>query len=194
MLPLIERVARVTAIIGGMVLTALVILTCVSVLGRGLNTLGHSELLIGAAPGLAEWLIATGVAPITGDFELVEAGIAFAIFAFLPICQLYGGHATVDVFTALLSTRKNRVIRSFWEVVLSAIILLITWRLYVGMMDKMAYGETTFLLQFPVWWSYAASLVAAVIASVVAIYCAAARVLNLLTGRQYLPQSEGAGH
>ncbi len=194
MLPLIERIARATAIVGGVVLTLLVILTCVSVLGRGLNTLGHSEILTGMAPGMAKALIASGVAPVTGDFELVEAGIAFAIFAFLPICQLYGGHATVDVFTSFLSARKNRMIRTFWEVVLSAIILLITWRLFAGMMDKMRYGETTFLLQFPVWWSYAASLVAALIASVVAIYCAVARVLNLLTGREFLPQSEGAAH
>ena len=52
----------------------------------------------------------------------------------------------------------------------------------------MRFGETTFLLQFPVWWSYAASFAAAVVAVVVALYCAGARVLGLVTAKSYLPQ------
>ena len=61
-------------------------------------------------------------------------------------------------------------------------------------MNKMSYGETSFLLQFPVWWAYGLSFVAAVVASIVAVYCAAARVLELITGRKYMPHSEGAVH
>ena len=68
MLTLIDRLARFMALIGGLVLVALVILTCLSVLGRGLNTLGHSAFLTGLAPGMADALIASGVGPITGDF------------------------------------------------------------------------------------------------------------------------------
>jgi len=194
MLKLMEKLARLMAIIGGVVLSALVILTCVSVLGRGLNTLGHSDFLTGVSQGLADALIATGVGPVTGDFEVVEAGIAFAIFAFLPICQLYSAHATVDIFTSGLPKTANRGLMAFWEVVLTLVIWLITWRLFVGMQSKMSYGETTFLLQFPVWWAYAASFVAAVTASVVALYCAIARVAELVTGRGYMPYSGGAGH
>ena len=161
MLTLIDRLARFMALIGGLVLVALVILTCLSVLGRGLNTLGHSAFLTGLAPGMADALIASDVGPITGDFELVEAGIAFAIFAFLPICQLYSAHATVDVFTALLPDKPNRALRAFWEVVLALTICLITWRLFIGMQDKMRYGETTFMLQFPIWWAYGLSFLGA---------------------------------
>jgi TRAP-type C4-dicarboxylate transport system permease small subunit len=193
-LNLVERVARGMALVGGLVLVTLVVLTCVSVLGRGLNTLGHSDMLVALSEPLANALIATGVGPLTGDFELVEAGIAFAIFAFLPICQLHGGHATVDVFTSVLPWGVNRFIRTFWEVVLTAVIILITWRLYAGMQNKLDYGETTFLLQFPVWWAYAASFIAALIASFVGIYCAVARIAELVTGRQFLPHSEGAVH
>ncbi|SEL24353.1 Tripartite ATP-independent transporter, DctQ component [Roseivivax marinus] len=190
----IERLARIAAIVGGLVLTFLVILTCASVLGRGLNTLGHSDALTSMAPGLADWLIATGVGPINGDFELVEAGVAFAIFAFLPVCQLYGAHATVDLFTSALPERGHRAILAFWEVVLAGAIVLITWRLFVGMGDKMRYGETTFLLQFPVWWAYAASLVGAVVASVVGIYCAVARIIGVATGYTPLPNEVEAEH
>src|SRR6056297_1936457 len=189
----IERLARAMAILGGVVLTALVLLTCVSVLGRGLNSMGHSDWLTTLSQGVADGLIATGVGPVTGDFELVEAGIAFSIFAFLPICQLYAGHATVDVFTSGLSERLNRWLVAFWEVVLTAAIVVITWRLGVGMMDKISNGETTFLLQFPIWWAYAASLVAAVVASLTAVYCAVGRVLRAATGRDILPASGAEG-
>ncbi|SFL88349.1 TRAP transporter small permease [Shimia aestuarii] len=194
MLKLMERLARLMAIFGGIVLTALVILTCLSILGRSLNTIGHSDWLTGLSQGVADALLATGVGPINGDFELVEAGVAFAIFAFLPVCQLYCGHATVDVFTSMMSRRVNKILITFWDVILSAVIILITARLYEGMMNKMSYGETSFLLQFPVWWAYALSFSAAVVASITAIYCAVARVLELVTGRKFLPMSEGAVH
>ncbi|WP_439523397.1 TRAP transporter small permease [Marivita sp.] len=185
----IERLARTMAILGGLVLTGLVLLTCVSVLGRGLNSMGHSDWLTALSQSFAEGLIASGVGPVTGDFELVEAGIAFSIFAFLPICQLYAGHATVDVFTSRLSESINGWLIAFWDVVLTLIIWLITWRLCAGLLDKYGNGETTFLLQFPIWWAYAASFVAAFVASVTALYCSVGRVTFAATGRSILPAS-----
>ena len=192
MLRLVEILARTLALAGGLVLLALVILTCLSVLGRGLNTLGHADWLVALSPGLAKALIATGVGPITGDFELVEAGIAFAIFAFLPICQLYSGHATVDVFTRTLGVGGNRAIQAFWEIVLALAIVLLTWRLFDGLLGKYGNGETTFLLQFPIWWAYGASFLASLIAALVSIYCAFARIAEVTTGASYLPKRFGA--
>lgn len=183
---LVTRLARFMALLGGAVLLALVALTCVSVLGRGLNTFGHSALLGDLAPELAEALLASGVGAVTGDFEVVEAGIAFAIFAFLPICQLKAGHATVDIFTDQLPVKVNRMLVAFWEVVLTLIVLLIAWRLFEGLQSKYSYGETTFLLQFPVWWAYGASFVASVIAGLIALYVAGTRVAGVLTGRDDL--------
>jgi TRAP-type C4-dicarboxylate transport system permease small subunit len=185
----IERLARAMAILGGIVLTILVVLTCVSVFGRGLNSMGHSDWLTALSQSLADGLIAAGVGPVTGDFELVEAGIAFSIFAFLPICQLYAGHATVDVFTSRLSDRTNAWLIAFWDCVLTLVIWLITWRLFAGFLDKLGNGETTFLLQFPIWWAYAASFAAAFVASVTALYCSVGRVTYAATGRSILPVS-----
>jgi tripartite ATP-independent transporter DctQ subunit len=194
LLNLVGRLARFMAIIGGLVLTALIALTCVSVLGRGLNTLGHSGFLTSLSETLAHGLIATGVGPVLGDFELVEAGVCFTIFAFLPICQLRKGHATVDVFAVGFPHWLNRFLETFWEVLLSVVILLITWRLFVGMQDKMRYGETTFLLQFPIWWAYGASFLAAFMASIVAIFCAITRIVELFTGRKITPDAEEGFH
>jgi len=188
MLDLVTRIARLMALLGGLVLTTLVIMTCLSVLGRGLDQLGHADTLLARAPGLAAWL--SGFGPIRGDYELVEAGIAFAIFAFLPICQLSAGHATVDVFTNMMPGRTNRFLTAFWEVVLALVIIVIGWRLFIGFTAKIDNGQTSFLLQFPVWWAYGASFFAAAVAGIVGLYCAGARVLELATGRSYLPGVE----
>lgn len=194
MLSWIERLARGMAILGGVVLSLLILLVTISVLGRGGNSFGHWDWLESVAPGLAGWVIGTGIGPLNGDFELVEAGIAFSIFAFLPICQLHSGHATVDIFTSRLPARINTWLITFWEIVLSGAILLITARLFAGLLGKFQNGETTYILQFPIWWAYAASFAAALAASVVATYCAVARVLGALTGRRLLPDGEGTGH
>jgi TRAP-type C4-dicarboxylate transport system permease small subunit len=186
--------ARLMALIGGMVLTALVLLTCASVIGRGLNTFGHSAFFEGISQAAADGLIALGVGPISGDFELVEAGIAFAIFSFLPICQLFSAHATVDVFASYFPERVNKVLIAVWEIALAILIILITWRLFAGLEGKLRYGETTFLLRMPVWWAYSASFFASCIASIVSVYCAYARTAEAITGRRFMPSSEGAVH
>lgn len=160
----IQSLARITALLGGLVLLALVLMTTVSILGRS-----------------------AGLGEITGTYELLEAGIAFAIFSFLPITQLYGAHAKVDVFTSFLSTRTNRWIAAFWEIVLLLVILLIVWRLYEGTLSHYKRGGTTTFLQFPLWWPFTASFIAGLVASITAIYCAAMRILEALQNRTILP-------
>ena len=191
---MIFGLARLMALAGGLVLVGLILLTCASVLGRGGNTFGHSGLLEALAPGLAKALIGTGIGPVKGDFEIVEAGIAFSVFAFLPWCQLRQGHATVDVFTAMLPERWNRLLIAFWDVLFALVLALLAWRLFEGMMGKVRNGETTFLLQFPIWWAYAASFGASVVAAAVGLYVAATRLHGLATGRHVPPVGKGSAH
>lgn len=188
------KLARIMALIGGAILTALILLTCISVAGRTINTLMHNDWIEENFAAAAQYILDLGFGPILGDFELVEAGIAFAIFAFLPICQITSGHATVDIFTSKLPNRANRFISMVVEVIFAIVLVVIAWRLYEGMMSKMKYNETTYLLLMPVWWAYAASLVAAIVAAIVGIYMAIVRVGESLTGRMIIPNSPGADH
>jgi TRAP-type C4-dicarboxylate transport system permease small subunit len=189
---LIYFLARFTAVIGGLVLMALVLMTTASIIGRTVNKMLHSPFFQEKLTGLSQGLIDMGIGEINGNYELLEAGVAFAIFSFLPICQYYGAHATVDVFTSFLPARVNRWIMAFWEVVLAAVIVLIIWRLYEGMQRYLGNGETTLFLQFPVWWAYAASFASGVIASVVSVYCAVIRVIEAIRGTDILSSEQGA--
>ena len=187
---LATQAARLMAICGGLVLTLLIVLICISVVGRSLNGLLHGW--IGSVmPGLSAWALGLGVGPINGDFELVEAGVAFAIFAFLPLCQISAGHASVDIFTAKLPMRINRVLQLGIDVIFAIVLIAIAYQLYNGMLSKQSYGDTTFLLQFPIWWAYAASLSGAVLTAVIAFYVAGIRAVECLRGEDILSQESG---
>ncbi len=175
----ITTIARFMAYLGGAVLTGLILVTGLSVLGRGLNTLGHSDFFEGQTffPSFTGFLQSFG--PINGDFEIVEAGVAFAIMACIPWCQLQRGHAKVELFTSFMPHALNRSLTLLWEVLFAFILIIIAWRLYVGMTDKMRFGETTFMLQFPIWWGYAACTFAAFVACIVALYSVWQYILDL---------------
>ena len=187
------RLAQVAAFLGGIVLTVLILLTVVSVAGRGINTLMHDLIGAGVLAGVAQSVLDAGVGPVTGDFELVEAGIAFCIFAFLPLAQITGAHASVDILTSVFPAGVNRLLAALWEGLFAVVLIVIAWKLYDGMAGKIRYNETTMLLQFPVWWAFALSLTGAVAAAVVAVYVAALRVGELVTGRVLL-RVEGGTH
>lgn len=189
-----DHLARLFARFGGYVLAALIILTCLSVVGRSLNTILNTDFVQSFVPGFAAMVLSWGIGPIKGDFELVEAGMAFAIFSFLPLCQLNGAHASVDIFTSKLPLRTNRLLRAVIEVVFAGVLVLIAWQLFEGMQSKRNSGQTTFYLEFPIWWAYAFSLVAAVVAAIVSIYVATMRVVESTTGKRVLPPELEADH
>lgn len=186
--------ARFSAVLGGIVLTLLIVLTCVSIAGRILNGWMHSDFMEGLAPGFAQWMLGLGVGPVNGDFELVESGVAFAIFAFIPLCQITSGHASVGILTDKLPERVQQFLRMVVELIFAAVLVLIAWRLYDGMSSKMRYGETTFLLQFPIWWAYAASLAGAIVAAIIGVYMGLVRTYEFLTGRIIIWDGAGAEH
>lgn len=177
----IERLAIGLAWAGGAVLLALVALVCLSVAGRALGDLG--------LPGLG---------PIRGDFELVEAGIGFAIFAFLPLCQLRGGHARADLLAGVLRPALRRGLDLLWEALFALCLLLIFWRLGVATAEKSCLParlsgdwcniETSFRLGLPIWWAYLACLAAAALAPVAAL----ARLVLLWRGAPGAQDGGGA--
>lgn len=176
---LFNSIARWMALLGGLVLVGLIALTNLSILGRSTNSIGHNDWIEATLPGLSAQLIRLG--PINGDFELVEAGVAFAILCFFPWCMIKRGHATVDVFTTFLPVKVNHCLDLLWDLVFAAVMVVITWRLYEGTLNKLRYTETTLMLEFPVWWAFALCTLASGVASVVCAYMVTVRVGEILS-------------
>ena len=163
----LEWIARGLAWGGGMILVAIAVLTVASITGRA--------------------LIFIGLSPITGDFELVEAGCAIAIFCFLPWCQLRRGHVTVDVLVARFPLRLQAFLGLVGDILIALAAGVILWRIWLGLGEKFPYGsdglreamgfgmrpffvETTYELELPIWIPYAAATVGAAVFFVVALY------------------------
>jgi len=188
----IDRLARWFALLGGVALSILILLTCASIAGRSLNSFLHGDWAQSTFPVLAASLLDLGIGPINGDFELVEAGMAFTIFAFLPLCHLHGAHASVGIFTSSLPPKAMRFLRVVIDSVFALVMILLAVQLFNGMESKRSSGQVTFLLEFPLWWAYALSLSGAMVAALVACFVAAVRVIELFTGRYVLPERVGA--
>lgn len=146
--------ARAMALAGGAVLIGVTLLTCASIAGRALLPLD------------------IGLGPIKGIYDITEIGVAAAVFAFLPWCQMRGGHATVDLFAPAYGDAVNRALDLVIALAMCAAAAIIAWRLWLGMLDKQRYTETTQILQFPVWEAYLASLIGAVVFALVSAFCA----------------------
>lgn len=186
--------SRLMAMLGGAMLSVVILLTAFAIAGRLLDRMFHWMVDAGVLAGLGRWMIDAGVGPMLGTFELIEAGIAFVIFAFLPICQITGAHASVDIFTSGMSDGTNRVLRAITEVIFAGVLVLIAAQLYGGLLTKYNSGQTTLELQFPVWYSYAIGLSGAVLAAIVSVYLAVVRIVELFTARTILPPDLGAEH
>jgi TRAP-type C4-dicarboxylate transport system permease small subunit len=159
---LVHTAALTLALAGGLALIAMTVLTVVSVTGRSLL-----------------WL---GLGPVPGAYELVEMGSAFAIFCFLPWCQLRRGHVTVDLFLAHLGPRANALADLISNLLLTAAAGVIAWRLWLGLLDKQRYGETSFILGIPLWIGYAAAALGAALFVLVSAYTAARSLRELRDG------------
>jgi TRAP-type C4-dicarboxylate transport system permease small subunit len=130
--------SRALAWLGGLALTLIALLSVISIAGRAFS--------------------GAGFGPVPGDFELVEAGTALAVFCFLPWAHLKRSHAAVDLFWGLYPAPLRRVFTLLADLLMLVVWLLLVWRMGLAMEDYRGNAEVTFILQMPVWWGYAVSM------------------------------------
>jgi TRAP-type C4-dicarboxylate transport system permease small subunit len=129
---MLERLARICAFLAGALIAFMVLLTCVSIIGR--ETIGRT---------------------ITGDFELVGLATGAAVGLFMPLCQLHRGNIVVDFFTAKAPKRVNRFLDRLGALLLALCCALLAWRAALGGLSSFRSNSTTMLLGVPEWWAYA---------------------------------------
>ena len=138
--------SRAWAILGGLVLVAMLLMTVLSVLMRA--TLGF---------------------PIPGDYELIEIGTALAAFAFLPYCHQAGGNVLVDVFTNRMPERGKRGLGALSSLALALIGLVLLWQMAAGGYDFYRHHEVTTNLGLPLWWAFPWILISLALLALVAL-------------------------
>jgi TRAP-type C4-dicarboxylate transport system permease small subunit len=130
---LLERLAKLCAIVAGVLLTVITLMTCASLIGR--NTTGWT---------------------IVGDFELSGAAAGAAVALFLPWCQLRRGNIIVDFFTSRASDRTNEQLDRLGALLFAAVMALMTWRTAVGGLNAWRTQSGTMMIGFPEWVIYLA--------------------------------------
>ncbi|MAQ82163.1 MAG: hypothetical protein CMH12_02905 [Maritimibacter sp.] len=128
---LVLRITTGWAILGGLVLMAVVAVNVASVVGAAVFN-----------------------SAVPGDFEMTELGVAIAAFSFLPYCQIAGLNVSADIFTARASKFWLSLFSLLGALVALGFGAILLWRMYYGMLDKQTYGETTAILSIPTWYGY----------------------------------------
>ena len=127
----LESGAKACAILAGLLLTVITLMTCVSVFGR--NTTG--------------WTIA-------GDFELSGSAAGAAVALFLPWCQYRRGNIIVDFFTNGASAATRNKLDRMGATLLALAMALMTWRTTLGGLNAWNSGSGSMMLGFPEWIVY----------------------------------------
>ena len=122
-------------------------------------------VLLGVAL-MTSWSAASGWVfsrPLPGDVELTEMLVAVAAFAFLPYCQLTRANVSADIFTARAGPRTVALLALLSALIALGFSLLLTWRMYEGLLDYRKYVETTTILRIPIWYAYLPALASLVL-------------------------------
>ena len=145
------------ALLGGLVLVMLVLMSVASIVGRVLFS-----------------------KPIQGDYELAQMMAAMAVSLFLPYCHIQRAHVMVDFFTAKANKRFKHWLDAFAGLVFTIVAGVFAKQLFIGMIDGQHSGETSMLLSVPIWWPYIALVVAFATLCVTALYFALHDVVRAL--------------
>ncbi|WKB51978.1 TRAP transporter small permease [Eleftheria terrae] len=149
----LRKTALLFALLGGLAACAVACLTTASIAGRALWT-----------------------APIPGDVELSQFGVALCISLCLPWCQLRGGNIIVDFFTARVTAGTQRRLDGLGALMLSAMMALLAWRTAAGAVSVQAGGETSMILGLPMWMVYVVLAPGFALTLLVALYQAGCRL------------------
>lgn len=138
--------AQACAILAGVLLTVVTVVTCISIVGR--NATGWTLL---------------------GDYELTAVAAGAAIALFMPWAQLRRENIIVDFFTSRAPQRLNAVFDRFGALMLALVMFVLAWRTAIGCMSAYSAKTTSMMLGFPEWIVYAAMVPPLALTGVIAL-------------------------
>ncbi len=141
----LDTLARLCAVLAGLLLTVITLMTCASLVGR--NTTGWT---------------------INGDIEISAFAAGAAIALFLPLCQVRRGNIIVDFFTTRARASTQAALDRLGAALLAAAMGLMAWRTAVGGISAFKSQAGSMMLGVPEWWVYAAIVPALALTALIA--------------------------
>jgi TRAP-type C4-dicarboxylate transport system permease small subunit len=143
---MLQKLAKLCAFLAGVLLTAITLMSCFSLLGR--NTIGVT---------------------LVGDFELTAVSAGAAVALFMPWCQLRKGNIIVDFFTSKATASTNAALDRLGALLMALMMALLAWRTTLGGWASFQTQTGTMMLGFPEWITYASMVPPLVLTTVIAL-------------------------
>jgi len=153
-----SSLAKLCAILAGLLLTVITLVTCGNLILR--NTTGDS---------------------MAGAFEITAVSTGAAIALFMPLCQFRQGHIIVDFFTQGLSDATNAMLDRLGALMLALVFALLAWRTSLGGLSAYTAHSETMLMGIPEWIVYAAMVPPFILSALIGFWQAACS-FDYLTG------------
>lgn len=125
---LLRRLVGLLAAVAGLAVAAMILVTCVDVIGR---RLGY---------------------PLKGAYDLVEILGAIAITGALPYTTACKGHVAIEFLPHKLSPRGRIVLSTLVALIFIAVFAFLTWRFVQYGIELKASHQGMVTLGWPVFW------------------------------------------
>jgi len=103
--------------------------------------------------------------------------VSIVICAIPPILLAKrAGSSTAEFFTSGLPGRWQVALDVVHDLIFALIAALLAWRLGGGMVDKVENGDSSILLQIPLWWPYTVAVASMWLLSAVSLWRVAAGI------------------
>ena len=89
--------------------------------------------------------------PVPGDVEVLQMLAAVAAASFFGYCHLIGGDVKVDFFTASASSRVVHGLDTLGSLLVALTGALLAWRTGAGALVVKEAGESSMILDWPLW-------------------------------------------
>lgn len=152
----LEKVVSGWALLGGLILIAIVVVTTVNV---GAFTLDRVARLVGV-----------NVSGLPGYEDFVRLAISAVALMFFPYCQLRYGHVNVDLFAKHFPHSVQRGLDVLWLLTTAVVALGLAWYMIEGMWETKGDNVVSPVLGWAEWPFYAPGIVSLVLWAGVAVY------------------------
>lgn len=142
---LVERLAAQWALLGGVLVLAIMIVTTVNIGAFGLDRIAR--------------FFDSNVSALPGYEDFVSLAISGAALMFFPYCQIRRGHVVVDLFASAFPLWLTRALDRFWLFVTALLALFLLFWMVLGMLETRDDTVLTPVLGWAQWPFYLPGIV-----------------------------------